>query len=117
MYDVHLKNTVCCPLISLESLNALSGFAISVLGCTVPTNIIVSTTTDTTPNSLKMLATQEQGSAAQGASGFSLDTANNVTALPDSQLLVYVSDSSDGVVGEGNNNLWPNTKHHIVLET
>jgi hypothetical protein len=62
-------------------------------------NIIISSTTDTTPNSLKLLATQEQGSAAHGASGFSLDTANNVTAQPDSQLLVYVSDSSVGVVG------------------
>jgi len=65
----------------------------------LPQNIITSSSTDTTPNSLKLLATQEEGGAVQEVGGFSLDTADNITAQPDSQLLVFVSDSTVEVIG------------------
>jgi uncharacterized membrane protein YgcG len=64
-----------------------------------PPTIIASTSTDTTPNSLKLLATQAEGAAVQEVSGFNLDILDNITAQPDSQLLVFVSDSSVGIVG------------------
>ena len=63
-----------------------------------PKNIIVSSDTDTTPNPLKLLATQQEGAAVQEVSDFSLDTTDNITAQPNSQLLVFVSDSSVGVI-------------------
>jgi hypothetical protein len=49
-----------------------------------PQNIIASSSTDTTPNSLKLLATQEEGAAVQEVGGFSLDTTDNITAQPNS---------------------------------
>ncbi len=65
----------------------------------IPQNIIASSSTDTTPNSLKLLATQAEGAAVQEVGGFSLDTTDNITAQPDSQLLVFVSDSTVQVIG------------------
>jgi hypothetical protein len=64
-----------------------------------PQNIIAFSSTDTTPNSLELLATQEEGGAVQEVGGFSLETTDNITAQPDSQLLVFVSDSSVRVIG------------------
>ena len=48
---------------------------------------------------MKLLATQAEGAAVQEVSGFGLDTLDNITAQPDSQLLVFVSDSSVRIVG------------------
>ena len=64
-----------------------------------PQSIIASSSTDTTPNSLRLLATQAEGAAVQEVGGFSLDTTDNITAQPDSQLLVFVSDSTLEVIG------------------
>ena len=64
-----------------------------------PQNIIAFSSTDTTPNSLELLATQEEGGAVQEVGGFSLETTDNITAQPNSQLLVFVSDSSVRVIG------------------
>jgi hypothetical protein len=63
-----------------------------------PQSIIASSSTDTTPRLLKLKATQQGATPDQEVSGFNLDTTNAVTAQANSQLLIFVTDSSVGVV-------------------
>jgi hypothetical protein len=63
-----------------------------------PESIVAFSDTDNTPHSLKLSAIQQGNAEPQEVSGFSLDTANTVTAQLNSQLLVFVTDSSVQVV-------------------
>ena len=58
-----------------------------------PQSIIASTSTDTTTHLLELKATQQGGTESR-VSGFSLDVTNVVSAQANSQLLVFVTDSS-----------------------
>jgi hypothetical protein len=60
-----------------------------------PQSIIASSSTDTTPHSLELKAVQDRDNAEpRKVSGFKLDMTNVVTAQINSQLLVFVTDSS-----------------------
>ena len=59
-----------------------------------PQNIIASSSTDTTPHFLNLKATQQGDAEPVRVSGFKLDMTNVVTAQVNSQLLVFVTDSS-----------------------
>ena len=60
-----------------------------------PQSIIASSSTDTTPHSLEIKAVQDGDNAEpRKVSGFKLDMTNVVTAQINSQLLVFVTDSS-----------------------
>jgi hypothetical protein len=61
-------------------------------------SIIASSSTDTTPHLLKLKATQQGAAASQEVSGFSLDTTNAVNAQANSQLLIFVTDTSVRVI-------------------
>jgi hypothetical protein len=101
-YIGHLVGITFFALLLLISVLTHVGFVFAqgqTIGGQFPQNIIVSSSTDPTPNSLKLLATQQEGAAVQEVSGFSLDIADNITAQPNSELLIFVSDSSVGVVG------------------
>jgi hypothetical protein len=63
-----------------------------------PQSIVASSSTDTTPHLLNLRATQQEGAGAQEVSGFDLDTTNPVSAQLNSQLLVFVTDSSIRVI-------------------
>jgi hypothetical protein len=63
-----------------------------------PQSIIASSNTDSTPHLLKLKATQQGGTGAQEVSGFNLDVTNTVSAQLNSQLLVFVTDSSVRVI-------------------
>ena len=63
-----------------------------------PPSIIASSSTDTTPHLLKLKATQQGGTGAQEVSGFNLDVTNTVSAQINSQLQVFVTDSSVRVI-------------------
>ena len=63
-----------------------------------PQSIIVSSSTHTTPQLLKLKATQQGGIEAQEVSGFDLDVTNTVSAQINSQLLVFLTDSSVRVI-------------------
>jgi hypothetical protein len=62
-----------------------------------PHSIIVSSGSDTSPHLLKLKATQ-QGDTENRVSRFSLDATNAVGAQANSQLLVFVTDSSVRVI-------------------
>ena len=98
-YSANIVPMLLLLLVSLISQVNFSFAQIQTAEGQFPLNIIVSSSADTTPNSLKLLATQIEGSGVQEVGDFSLDTADNITAQPDSELLVFVSDSSVGVVG------------------
>ena len=60
-----------------------------------PQSIIASSSTDTTPHSLELRATQDGDNAEpRKVSGFRLDMTNVVSAQINSRLLVFVTDSS-----------------------
>ena len=60
-----------------------------------PQSIIASSSTDTTPHALELKAVQDEDNAEpRRVSGFRLDMTNVVTAQINSQLLVFVTDSS-----------------------
>src|SRR5215218_8842017 len=60
-----------------------------------PQSIIVASSTDTTPHSLELRAVQDEDNAEpRKISGFRLDMTNVVAAQIDSQVLVFVTDSS-----------------------
>jgi hypothetical protein len=63
-----------------------------------PQSIIASSNTDSTPHLLKLKATQQGGTGGQEVSGFNLDVTNTVSAQLNSQLLVFVTDSSVRVI-------------------
>ena len=63
-----------------------------------PQSIIASSSTDTTPHLLKLKATQQGSTGAQEVSGFNLDVTNTVSAQINSQLLVFVTDSSVRII-------------------
>jgi hypothetical protein len=63
-----------------------------------PESIIASSSTDTTPRLLKLKATQQAGATSQEVSGFNLDTTNAVNAQANSQLFIFVTDTSVGVI-------------------
>jgi hypothetical protein len=67
----------------------------TAVGEQFPQNIIASSSTDTTPRILELRAIQEGDNAEpKKVSGFKLDMTNVVTAQINSQLLVFVPDSS-----------------------
>src|SRR5918993_429151 len=59
-----------------------------------PQSIIAASSTDTTPHALNLRATQQGDEEPERASGFNLDITNVVGAQANSQLLVFVTDSS-----------------------
>ena len=60
-----------------------------------PQSIIASSSTDTTPHTLQLKAVQDEDNAEpRRVSGFRLDMTNVVTAQINSQILVFVIDSS-----------------------
>jgi hypothetical protein len=60
-----------------------------------PQSIIAASSTDTTPHVLELRATQDGDNAEpKKVSGFKLDMTNVVTAQINSQVLVFVTDSS-----------------------
>ena len=59
-----------------------------------PQSIIASSSTDSTPHLLKHKATQQDDTGTQEVSGFNLDATNTVSAQINSQLHVFVTDSS-----------------------
>ena len=64
-----------------------------------PQSIIASSSTDTTPHALELKAVQDEDNAEpRRVSGFKLDMTNVVTAQINSQLLVFVTDSSVRVI-------------------
>jgi hypothetical protein len=63
-----------------------------------PESIIAFSDTDNTPHALKLSAIQQGNGEPQEVSGFSLDTTNTLTSQLNSQLLVFVTDSSVQVV-------------------
>ena len=63
-----------------------------------PESIIALSDTDNTPHALKLSAIQQGNGEPQEVSGFSLDTTNTLTAQLNSQLLVFVTDTSVQVV-------------------
>ena len=63
-----------------------------------PESIIAFSDTDNTPHALKLSAIQQGNGEPQEVSGFSLDTTNTLTAQLNSQLLVFVTDTSVQVV-------------------
>ena len=75
---------------SLVSVN--STFASTEEG-QFPQSIIASSSTETTPHLLELKATQRGGTESR-VGGFSLDATNTVSAQMNSQLLVFVTDSS-----------------------
>ena len=63
-----------------------------------PQTIIASSSTDTTPHFLNLKATQQGDAEPQRVSGFNLDTTNTVVAQRNSQLQIFVTDSSLDVI-------------------
>ena len=63
-----------------------------------PKSIIASSSTDTTPHLLNLKATQQRDAEPERVSGFNLDMTNVVTAQINSQVLVFVTDSSVRVI-------------------
>jgi hypothetical protein len=59
-----------------------------------PQSIIASSSTDTTPRSLELKATRQGDAEPERVSGFKIDLTNVVTAQINSQILVFVTDSS-----------------------
>jgi hypothetical protein len=82
------------PISSLVSVN--STFASTEEG-QFPQSIIASSSTDTTPHLLELKVTQQGGTESR-VSGFSLDVTNTVSAQMNSQLLVFVTDSSVRII-------------------
>jgi hypothetical protein len=65
-----------------------------------PPSIIAASSTDTTPHALKLKATlQGEDGQPKKVSGFKIDLKNVVTAQINSQVLVFVTDSSLQVIG------------------
>jgi hypothetical protein len=65
----------------------------------LPQSIIASSSTDTTPHLLKLRAIQEGDAEPKKVSGYKIDLTNVVTAQVNSQVLVFVTDSSMQVIG------------------
>jgi hypothetical protein len=63
-----------------------------------PDSIVAFTNTDNTPHSLELSAIQQGVAEPQEVSGFSLDATNTITAQLNSQLLLFVTDSSVQIV-------------------
>ena len=64
-----------------------------------PQSIIASSSTDTTPHALELKAVQDEDNAEpRRVSGFKLDMTNVVAAQINSQLVVFVTDSSVRVI-------------------
>jgi hypothetical protein len=63
-----------------------------------PQSIIASSSTDTTPHLLNLKATQQEDTELERVSGFNLDITNVVGAQVNSQLLVFVTDSSVRII-------------------
>jgi hypothetical protein len=59
-----------------------------------PQSIITASSTDTTPHALKLKAMQQGDAEPKRVSGFKIDLTNVVTAQINSQILVFVTDSS-----------------------
>ena len=69
------------------------------VGGQFPQSIIAASSTDTTPHALQLRAVQDEDTAEpRKVSGFKLDMTNVVTAQINSQLLVFVTDSSVRVI-------------------
>ena len=72
----------------------------------LPPSIIAASTTDTTPHALNLKATQQgEDGQPKKISGFKIDLTNVVTAQINSQVLVFVTDSSVQVIEANLNNL------------
>ena len=63
-----------------------------------PQNVIASSSTDTNPHLLKLKATQQGDAEPEEVSRFNLDITNVVGAQANSQLLVFVTDSSVRII-------------------
>jgi hypothetical protein len=63
-----------------------------------PQSIVAFSNTDKTPHALELKATQQGDTQPRKVSGFNLDTTNTITAQINSQLLVFVTDSSVRVI-------------------
>ena len=63
-----------------------------------PQSIIAFSNTDTTPHALELKGIQQGDAEPRKVSGFSLDRTNTVTAQINSQVLVFVTDSSVRVI-------------------
>ena len=63
-----------------------------------PQSIIASSSTETTPHFLNLKATQQGDAEPEKVSGFNLDTTNAIAAQINSQLPVFVTDSSVMVI-------------------
>ena len=59
-----------------------------------PQSIIAFSNVDTTPHVLELKAIQQGDEEPRKVSGFNLDVANTVTAQINSQILLFVTDSS-----------------------
>jgi hypothetical protein len=59
-----------------------------------PQSIIAFSNTDTTPRALELKGIQQGDAEPRKVSGFNLDVTNTVTAQINSQIVVFVTDSS-----------------------
>jgi hypothetical protein len=63
-----------------------------------PQNIIAFSNTDTTPHALELKAIQQGDAEPRIVSGFNLDITNTITAQINSQILLFVTDSSVQII-------------------
>jgi hypothetical protein len=64
-----------------------------------PQSIIAASNTDTDPHALILKATQQGNAEPRKVSGFEIGLKNVVTAQVNSQVLVFVTDSSVNIIG------------------
>jgi hypothetical protein len=63
-----------------------------------PQSIIAFSNTDTTPHVLELKAIQQGGAEPRKVSGYNLGMTNTITAQTNSQILLFVTDSSVQII-------------------